>query len=176
MSQNAAQQLSDQTVQASPQGQFLTFVLEGEEYAVNILKVQEIKSWSPVTRVPRAPSHMLGVINLRGSIVPVISLRRRFALPEVEPDGKTAVIIVRGSGGQDRKTVGLVVDQVSEVYQFTEAQIQPAGQISGCIDENFIEGLAKTDEGLVIVVNLEHIINDDYPTASIELTDEPAND
>ncbi len=143
--------------------QYLTFVLDSEEYAIDILRVQEIKSWSPVTHVPRSPEHMLGVINLRGAIVPVIDLRRRFSCDVKEFTNKTAVVIVRAERDKSEKVMGLVVDRVSEVYHFSNEQIQPSAGITSGIDADFIYGLAQAEEKLVIVLNLDKIVDSDLP-------------
>lgn len=139
--------------------QFLTFVLDSEEYAIDILQVQEIKSWSPVTKVPKSPSYLLGVINLRGSIVPVINLRQRFGLPDADFTSKTAVVIVRTECDGHEKTIGLVVDRVSEVYHFTSSQIQSSSSIAGSLNSEFIAGLAKAEKELVILLNLDRIVD-----------------
>src|ERR1700710_1335829 len=99
-----------------PSDQFLTFMLDGEEYGVAILQVQEIKGWDKVTRIPHTPDYVLGVINLRGAVVPILDLRRRLGLGTVEFGPTTVVIVVRVNHGGNERTVGMVVDAVSEVY------------------------------------------------------------
>ena len=138
--------------------QYLTFQLGDEEYAIDILSVQEIKSWTSVTPLPQSPPYMLGVINLRGAIVPVIDLRRRFDLPEREISPITTVVIVSADSDDGQKVVGLVVDCVSEVYHLASNQIQQSNEISGDIDTNFIHGLAKIDDKLVILLNLSRLV------------------
>lgn len=142
----------------STKDQYLTFLLGDEEYAVDILSVQEIKSWGPVTPVPQSPSYMLGVINLRGAIVPIVDLRRRFELPPQEVQATTAVVIVSANSADGEKVVGLVVDRVSEVYHMAAEQIQESADISAEIDSNFIHGLAKTEEKLIILLNLKRVV------------------
>jgi len=104
--------------------QYLTFMLGGEEYGIEILDVQEIKNWGPITPLPRSEKHMLGVINLRGAIVPVLDLRVRFGLPDPSYDSTTSVVIVRCNGSSGPRIVGLVVDCVSEVYHLDPGDIQ----------------------------------------------------
>ncbi|MEM1432535.1 MAG: chemotaxis protein CheW [Pseudomonadota bacterium] len=140
------------------QNQYLTFELGEEEYAIDILSVQEIKSWGPVTPLPKAPDYLLGVINLRGAIIPVIDLRRRFALPAQEICGTTTVVIVNAQSDAGAKVVGLVVDSVSEVYHLTDEQIQQSSNISGEIDATLIQGLAKINDKLVILLNLDRLV------------------
>jgi len=151
--------------------QYLTFVLDSEEYAIDILKVQEIKSWGEVTSIPRSPDYMLGVINLRGAIVPVVDLRLRFGLPSARITDKTAVIIVRAVRDESVKTMGLVVDQVSEVYHFESEQIQESSTIGSNVDSEFIYGLAKAEEQLVIVLNLERIIAANTQGSELDASD-----
>src|ERR1044072_2760690 len=103
---------------------FLTFVCAGEEYGVDILRVQEIKGWEGVTRVPYTPDYLLGVMNLRGVIVAVIDLRVRVGLARRSADGSTVVIVVRVGGKDGEKTAGIVVDAVSEVYSVTPDNIK----------------------------------------------------
>lgn len=141
--------------------QFLTFVLDSEEYAIDILRVQEIKSWSLVTKIPKSPAYVLGVINLRGSIVPIIDLRGRFGLPTAEITNKTAVIIVRTEVNGSERVMGLVVDRVSEVYHFKETDIQSSATMSGNINSEFFGGLAKAEKHLVILLNLDRIVDED---------------
>lgn len=156
-----AEKDTSDTVESDEALQFLTFVLDSEEYAINILQVQEIKSWSPVTLLPKSPDYLLGVINLRGSIVPIINLRQRFGLPDIEFTSKTAVVIVRTQHQDQEKIMGLVVDRVSEVYHFTADQIQPSADISGSVSSVYIEGLAKAENQLVILLNLGRIVDSD---------------
>ncbi len=146
--------------------QYLTFVLTNEEYALEIMKVQEIKSWESATPIPCSAPHILGVINLRGAIVPIVELRLQFALPSYELGGIRAVIIVRCEiAGQDR-TVGLLVDKVSEVYHLDRDNIQPCSDISTVIGGDYVRGLVQLDNSLLILVNLEQILHE-----SLELID-----
>ena len=110
--------------------QYLSFFLGGQEYATDILRVQEIKGWDTVTRVPYSPGYILGVINLRGAIVPVVDLRVRFALESAPFDSATVVIVVRVAGARGERIVGLVVDAVSDVYSFSAALVS-TGPVRG---------------------------------------------
>ena len=105
--------------------QYLTFMLAGEEYGVAILQVQEIKGWDKGTRIPHTPEYVLGVINLRGAVVPILDLRRRLGLGSVEFGPTTVVIVVRVMNGRGERTVGVVVDAVSEVYNVDAADTKP---------------------------------------------------
>ncbi|MFK8053464.1 MAG: chemotaxis protein CheW [Woeseiaceae bacterium] len=163
--QSAEQQITEPTIRNVGE-QYLTFLLDREEYAVEILKVQEIKSWSTVTPVPCAPEYILGVINLRGAIVPVIDLRSRFGLEHIDHTPSTAVIIVRATNSDQQRIAGLVVDEVAEVYHLQESNIQDSVDIAGSIDGDYIRGLAQAEENLVILINLDRII-----MSSLELAD-----
>jgi purine-binding chemotaxis protein CheW len=138
--------------------QYLSFMLGGEEYATDILRVQEIKGWDTVTRVPYSPSYVLGVINLRGAIVPVVDLRVRFGLEKAEFDSATVVIVVHVSGARGERIVGVVVDAVSDVYNFSSDNIKPPPDALGAVDQVFVTGLANHDGKLVILLDIERLV------------------
>jgi purine-binding chemotaxis protein CheW len=138
-------------------GQFLTFTLGAEEYGIEILKVQEIKGYSTITPIPNAPAFLKGVINLRGTIVPVVDLRARFGMAEAEY-GKFTVIIVVSLG---RKVVGLVVDAVSDVLNVAAADLEPTPDLGVQVDTSFMTGLAKAGDRLVLLLNIERIVTQD---------------
>jgi purine-binding chemotaxis protein CheW len=141
--------------------QYLTFDLSGEIYALDILRIQEIKGWSSITSVPNSPEYMQGVINLRGLIVPVIDLRKRFDM-EIVPYTQTTVVIVMKvySVIQDR-IMGIIVDAVSDVHNIKQEIIKPAPIMHGAITNEFIYGLAKVDEKMIIVLNIDALLNSD---------------
>jgi purine-binding chemotaxis protein CheW len=138
--------------------QYLSFFLGGQEYATDILRVQEIKGWDTVTRVPYSPKYILGVINLRGAIVPVVDLRVRLALESAPFDSATVVIVVRVAGARGERIVGLVVDAVSDVYSFSAENIQPPPEAVGSLDQMYVLGLAKLEDKLVIVLDIERLV------------------
>jgi purine-binding chemotaxis protein CheW len=138
--------------------QFLTFVLDGEEYGVEILRVQEIKGWEGVTRVPHTPHYLLGVTNLRGTVVPVIDLRARFGMPHVEFNSGNVVIVFRVAFGRVEKTVGIVVDGVSEVYDFRPGDIRPPPQVKANLDPSLIAGLGTTGDKMVLLLDIERLV------------------
>jgi purine-binding chemotaxis protein CheW len=107
-------------------GQYLTFMLAGEEYGIEILKVQEIKGWDSATPIPNTPEYVLGVLNLRGAVVPIIDLRKRFQLESIAYGATTVVIVVKMQQDDQERTVGLVVDAVADVYRLEASEIQPA--------------------------------------------------
>jgi purine-binding chemotaxis protein CheW len=138
--------------------QFLTFVLGGEEYGVTILQVQGIQGWDRVTAIPNTPDYILGVINLRGAIVPIVDLRRRFGLPAAEFGPTTVVIVVRVAHEQHERTVGLVVDAVSEVCNVGPEDRKPAPDFGSGIRTDFVKGLATVDERMVILLDIDRLI------------------
>jgi purine-binding chemotaxis protein CheW len=140
--------------------QYLTFMLSGEEYGVDILRVQEIKGWDSATKIPNTPSFVKGVINLRGTIVPVIDLRERFNLECREYGPTTVVIVLKVIGGSGDRIMGVVVDAVSDVYNVRNDSVRPAPEISGVIDTDFVRGLATVDEKMVIVLDIDHLITE----------------
>lgn len=139
--------------------QFLSFLIAGEEYGIEILKVQEIKSWGQYTPLPKSPDYVLGVINLRGAIVPIIDLRCRFGLPPTDYTATTAVIIVRNEDNDQSRIIGLVVDSVSKVYHLAPHAIQDASEHGNSEKANYVRGFGQIGEKLVILVNLDPIIS-----------------
>jgi purine-binding chemotaxis protein CheW len=139
--------------------QLLTFILADEEYGVDILRVQEIKGWDAVTPIPNTPKYILGVINLRGMIVPIIDLRLRFGLDSVEYGPTTVVIMLRVVNEDKTRTMGIVVDGVSDVYNVAEDAMKPPPDFGSVISVDFVRGLATLDEHMVIVLDIDHLLN-----------------
>ena len=138
--------------------QYLTFMLAGEEYGVEILQVQEIKGWDSATHIPNTPAYVRGVINLRGTIVPVIDLRQRFGLDTIEYSRTTVVIVLKiEDGGRDRVS-GIIVDAVSDVYNVSEEQRQPAPDFGGQAAGDFVKGLATVGDKIVILLETSELI------------------
>lgn len=134
--------------------QFVVFKLGDEEYGVNIHQVKTIERLMEITRVPKAPDFVEGVINLRGEVVPVIDLRKRFGLSERTNTDNTRIIIV----SIEDITVGMVVDSATEVLQISEDSIDPAPSIIGSIDSDYIDGVGKIDDRLLILLNLKKVL------------------
>lgn len=159
MAKAAAESLaSDPTRTGVDTHQYLSFFLGGEEYATDILRVQEIKGWDTVTRVPYSPDYILGLINLRGSIVPVIDLRVRFHLANAAFDSATVIIVVHVAGTRGERIVGIVVDAVSDVYSVANQTIQPPPEVVGSIEQMFVTGLACLEGKLVIILDIERLV------------------
>ncbi|MFW6093664.1 MAG: chemotaxis protein CheW [Pseudomonadota bacterium] len=138
--------------------QYLTFMLDGEEYGIEILRVQEIKGWEETTEIPNTPDYVLGVINLRGAVIPVMDMRRRFGMPPREFGKLTVVIVVHADVGDEGKTMGFVVDAVSDVHNIDPASIKPPPDVESSVDTRYIKGLATVDEQMIILLDLEHVV------------------
>jgi purine-binding chemotaxis protein CheW len=141
--------------------QFLTFVLGGEEYGVTILQVQGIQGWDRVTPIPNTPEFILGVINLRGAIVPIVDLRRRFGMPAAEFGPTTVVIVVRvAQSDRNERTLGLVVDAVSEVCNVNADDRKPAPDFGSGIKTDFVKGLATVENRMVILLDIDRLVSE----------------
>jgi purine-binding chemotaxis protein CheW len=138
--------------------QILTFVLGGQTYGIDILRVQEIRGWSTVTKIPHAPAHVLGVLNLRGSIVPILDLRRRFALEHVEYTAVTVIIVTSIVTASGRRDFGVVVDGVSDVVDIDAAQIKPAPELGAHGGAAYILGLLCIAERMVVLLDFDRLI------------------
>jgi purine-binding chemotaxis protein CheW len=139
--------------------QYLTFILGGEEYGIDILKVQEIRGYEKATEIPNSPDFILGIMNLRGSVVPIVDLRKRFNMKGVEYNNLTVTVLVKVASKGKERTVGMVVDSVSEVYTITKDDIEDTPDIGGSIEIGFIKGLASINEKMVILLDIDLLIN-----------------
>jgi purine-binding chemotaxis protein CheW len=142
-------------------GKYLSFMIAGEEYGVEILKVQEINGVIDTTRVPRTPHYVRGVINLRGRVIPVIDLRAKFGIEKIEDSEKTCIIVVQLNHQGDLVTMGVVVDDVSEVLNIAEDQIAAAPTFGCGVDSDFIIGMGKLDERVVILLDIDRVMKSD---------------
>lgn len=140
----------------SDEHQYLTFVLGDEVYAIDILRVQEIKGYSAITPLPQMPPHVRGVMNLRGTIVPVIDLRLRLGM-ESAPYTKFTVIVLVTVGARMH---GMIVDAVSDVLHLAPGAIEPAPDLGGAVDTGFVTGMAKPGDRLITVLNVEHVVGE----------------
>lgn len=138
--------------------QYLTFLLAGEEYGVDILKVQEIKGWTQTTHIPNTPDYIRGAINMRGTIVPVVDLRLRFGLPSIEYGLTTVVIVLNGDDGNNERTVGIIVDAVSEVYNFSSQQLQAPPDSGAKISQEFVTALASVEDKMIILLDIDNLV------------------
>ncbi len=163
-------EITSETDAGDAAAQYLTFLLAGEEYGVEILRVQEIKGWDSATPIPNTPEHVLGVLNLRGAIVPIIDLRKRFDLESIPYGPTTVVIVVKMINENQERTVGLVVDAVSEVYKLESEEIQTAPDMGGNISTEFIRGLATVEDKMLILLEVDELVN--FGAIEIALTEE----
>jgi purine-binding chemotaxis protein CheW len=145
--------------------QVLTFNLGSESYGIDILQVQEIRGWSPVTHIPQSPPHVLGVLNLRGSIVPIIDLRVRFGLP-AEFTPLTVIIVISIHSPTGRRECGLVVDSVSDVVDLDAGMLRPAPTLNGSATTDFVRSLATLDDRMLILLDVGDLVGRDIPTAA----------
>lgn len=139
--------------------QFLTFMLAGEEYGVDILRVQEIKGWDAVTSIPNTPEYLRGVINLRGTIVPIVDMRIRFGLDKLDYGPLTVVIVLKVDCGEKSRVIGIVVDGVSDVYNVPDEKVKPSPDFGSAVDTEFVRGLATIDEKMVIILDIDQMFN-----------------
>lgn len=144
----------DATAQEEQSREFLVFSLGEEEYAIDILKVQEIRGYENVTRIANAPDFIKGVTNLRGVIVPIVDLRIKFHLDRVEYGGQTVVIVVNVAD----RVVGIVVDGVSDVMTLTPEQIKPAPEFGVTLSSDFLSGLGSLEDRMLVLVDIDKLL------------------
>lgn len=141
------------------ENQYLTFMLAGEEYGVDILTVQELRGWEAATPIPNSPSYVRGVINLRGVVVPIVDLRDRFNLKRIDYGPTTVVIIVKVKAEEHERVLGIVVDAVSEVYNIAEENLQPPPDMQGSISVDYVKGLATIESKMVILLDISKLVH-----------------
>jgi purine-binding chemotaxis protein CheW len=139
--------------------QYLTFQLDGQDYGIEILRVQEIKRWEKPTRLPHSPDHVQGVINLRGAVVPILDLRRRFGLGESGYAAGAIVIVVGIDNELGGLTAGVVVDAVCEVCSIDPADLRPAPELGSAFDGAFVRGLVVIEERMLILLDVAQLVN-----------------
>jgi len=159
------------TARLAKAGKFLSFILGDEEYGLEILKVQEINGMMGITRVPRTPDHVRGVINLRGRVIPIISLRSKFRMPPVADTEKTCIIVVQVAHADREITMGIVVDEVSEVLSITEGQIEAPPSFGGGLEEaDVITGMGKLESKVVILLDIDRVLSGAEMEAVVQAT------
>ena len=146
---------------AAGSSQFLTFLLGAEQYGVEILRVQEIRGYSAVTPIPNTPVFIRGVINLRGTVVPVVDLRAKFSMDATEYNKFTVIIVVNVGS----KVIGLVVDAVSDVLDIPASEIRMAPDLGSRVDTRFISGMATIGEHMTVLLDIERLLSDDEVAA-----------
>lgn len=141
--------------------EYLTFLLGGEEFGVDILRVQEIRVWTPVTEIPNTPDFLKGVINLRGTIVPIVDLRQRFGYPVHDYKNTTVVIVLQGQVNGKNAAVGVVVDAVSDVHKVDRGDIKEAPDLGQNVDSCFVQGMATLGEKIIILLDSNALLDVD---------------
>jgi len=137
--------------------QWVTFYLADEKYGVPVSQVREVLRYSEITPVPGAPDYVIGIINLRGNVVTVLDTRKRFALPPVEVDDSTRVVIIE----VEDQVVGILVDQVSEVMRLANGEVETAPNVGNDESSKYIQGVASRDGNLLILVDLHKLLSDE---------------
>ena len=145
-------------ISKEPESKFLTFRLDNESYGIEILKVREIIGLMEITAVPKAAAHVRGVINLRGKIVPVLDMREKFGLSQVELKKENCIITVMAEGTQGPLLVGVLVDSVSEVMQLDASQIEALPALGADLRLDFVLGLAKAQAKVIILLDIDQVI------------------
>jgi len=140
-------------------GKYLTFNLGDEQYGLEILKVQEIIGMQGITKIPRTPAYVKGVINLRGKVIPVIDLRLKFEMGEKVFTRKTCIIVVQVSREENRLIMGIIVDEVSEVLDITGDKIEAPPSMGTRLDTHFILGIAKTESAVKILLDIDNVLS-----------------
>ncbi len=138
---------------------FLTFHLAGEEYGIDIMKIQEIIGLVPITTVPTAPEYCRGVINLRGKIIPTIDLRTKLGMESCDDTERTCIIIVEVQGLNGQTQFGLVVDEVAEVLHVSEAEMNPAQEYGASLDTAVIEGIGVVEDKVKIFLDIDRVLS-----------------
>jgi purine-binding chemotaxis protein CheW len=149
------------------QRQYLTFFLADEQYAVGVLSVKEIIEYGIVTKVPTTPPYIRGVINLRGSVVPVVDLAVKFGLPALPVSRRTCIVIMETTLLGERVVMGVVADAVSQVIQFAPQDIEPAPAFGTSVRLEYLEGMAKLGTKFVLVLNMDHVFAADDPVVTM---------
>ncbi len=138
--------------------QYLTFIMAEEEYGVDILCVQEIRGWESATPLPNAPAHIKGVINLRGTIVPIIDLRQCFGLEAIEYSAVTVVIVLKVKTSEGARIMGIVVDAVSDVYSLSQSDMRAPPDLGSSVNTDFIKGLVNVNDRMVVILDIDRLL------------------
>ncbi len=149
-------------------GKYLTFTLAGEEYGIIILKVKEIIGMLPITPVPQTPPYVKGVINLRGKVIPVVDLRRKFGMDPMEYTERTCIIVVEIADSVKTIPMGIVVDSVSEVLNIKSADIEETPSFGNRLDTDYILGMAKVGGGVKILLDIDRVMSADEMASLVQ--------
>lgn len=157
-------ELTDQKLEATEVGEkiagkYLTFKLAEEEYGLEILKVQEIIQMQEVTHVPKTPSFVRGVINLRGKVIPVIELKKKFGMDAIDDTDKTCIIVVQIGEGDNTMTIGVIIDAVSEVLDIGAENIQETPSFGSDVNTDFILGIGKIGDNVKMLLDIDKVLS-----------------
>ena len=161
-------------IQAAETGQYLTFVLAEEEFALEIAKVREVLDYPHITRVPRMPDYLCGVINLRGNVVPVVDMRLKFGMPRSEKTVDTCVVIVEADLEGELVVMGALADSVQEVLDMAEGDIEPPPTMGTRLNTDFIRGMGKQGERFIIILDIDKVLSKDEMAAVAATGHNPA--
>jgi purine-binding chemotaxis protein CheW len=155
--------VNEQPHQTDPMqdGQYLSFTLGGEEYGIDILRVQEIKGWEVVRPLPDTPEYVMGVLDLRGSIVPIVDMRSRFNLPHVEYTATTVIIVISVLKEDRELIMGVVVDGVSDVLDVKAAELKEGPDLGRHINTRYITGMLSREERMIVLLDVDKLFNPD---------------
>ncbi len=151
------------------EGKYLTFVLGSEEYGIPIKKVKEIIGMMGITNIPKTPEFVRGVINLRGKIIPILDLRLKFGLEEIEYTQRTCIIVVETSSSDIQKQMGIAVDSVSEVVNIQKGEIEPPPECGTQASIEFLTGLGKVKGKVLLLLDIDRVLNSDELVLSREI-------
>lgn len=152
-------------------GKYMTFKLSDEEYGLEILKVREIIGLMEITRVPKTPRYIRGVINLRGKVIPVVDLRLKFGMAKTESTDQTVIIVVQYSSGSSEYTMGILVDEVLEVLNIGVDEIEPPPSFGGAVESEFILGIGKSEKRVIFLLDIGKVLTEGEAVAFASLPD-----
>ncbi|HPA62604.1 MAG TPA: chemotaxis protein CheW [Spirochaetota bacterium] len=156
--------------------QYLTFLLDSKLFAFDVLKTREVLSIVDITPIPGTPDYMTGVLNLRGSVVPVIDLRKKFGLRETAYTENTSIVIVEAASGSELVIVGALVDAVRGVRRFEENQLEPPPKVGMKLNLDLIYAIGKTEKDFVLILNVDKVLSDEDISLTKDLLDTAGND
>lgn len=141
--------------------QYLTFKLKEETFGVDVAQVREILDYIKITKVPQTPDFMCGVINLRGSVVPVVDMNLKFGMSKNEKTVNTCIVVIEVNLGSENTIIGALVDSVQEVYEIEPQNIEPAPKIGTRLKTDFIKGMGKREDGFIIILDTNKVFSDE---------------
>jgi purine-binding chemotaxis protein CheW len=158
--------MSEERTTTASAGKYLTFALAQEEYGVPVLKVREIIKMMDITSVPQVPSHIKGVINLRGKVIPIVDLRTKFGMPAEDYTERTCIIVVEVKTAERRLMLGIIVDSVSEVLNIAADEIEATPDFGERLDTHYMHGVAKIKGAVKILLDLDRVVSNDPSIAA----------